>query len=190
MTTRRVVALFQSLLSSRHRMMYSRCAILARTMPSTWRAAVCRPMLRLPGAGEMRPFLFWGFLRCVLVLSVLVLACAQPPNTQFSSSTRSTLPCSFPQMQTQHTHKQNSLPSPGVSMIVRLGQYLYSMRTTTSLAQNCCSASRRWFSAAIYSCSSSSETSTSPSSAIRKHAGRVAVELYCFWGVVMRVCFV
>ena len=143
MTTRRVVALFQSLLSSRHRMMYSRCAILARTMPSTWRAAVCRPMLRLPGAGEMRPFLFWGFLRCVLVLSVLVLACAQPPNTQFSSSTRSTLPCSFPQMQTQHTHKQNSLPSPGVSMIVRLGQYLYSMRTTTSLAQRYILAARR-----------------------------------------------
>jgi hypothetical protein len=67
-TTRRVVALFQSLLSSRHRMMYSRCAILARTMPSTCFAAVCRPMLRLPGAGEIRPFVVVLFRVCLCVV--------------------------------------------------------------------------------------------------------------------------
>lgn len=38
------------------------------------------------------------------------------------------------------------LSVPGVSMIVRLGQNLYSILTTISLAQNCCSRSKRAFS--------------------------------------------
>lgn len=41
---------------------------------------------------------------------------------------------------------------PGVSMIVRFGQYLYSILTTISLAQNCCSRSSRAFSFSMYSC--------------------------------------
>mmetsp|Transcript_10581 Transcript_10581/g.29131 ORF Transcript_10581/g.29131 Transcript_10581/m.29131 type:complete len:353 (+) Transcript_10581:889-1947(+) len=89
MTRRLVVALDQSFESSRQRMMYSFCSILARTMASTWRELFCSPALRLPGAAEM---------------------------------------------------------SPGVSMMVRLGQYLYSMRTTISLDQNWPSRSRRAFS--------------------------------------------
>jgi hypothetical protein len=55
MTSLRVVALLQSLLSSRQRMMYSFCSILVRTMASTWRALFCSVELRLPGAAEMRP---------------------------------------------------------------------------------------------------------------------------------------
>ena len=42
--------------------------------------------------------------------------------------------------------------SPGVSIMVRLGQYLYSILTTISLDQNCCSRSSRWFSFSMYSC--------------------------------------
>lgn len=55
MTSRRVVAFDQSLLSSRHRMMYSFCSIFCRTMASTCRALFCSVVLRLPGAAEMRP---------------------------------------------------------------------------------------------------------------------------------------
>ena len=43
-------------------------------------------------------------------------------------------------------------PLPGVSMIVKFGQYLYSILTTISLAQNCCSRSSRAFSFSMYSC--------------------------------------
>jgi hypothetical protein len=49
------VALFQSLLSSRHRMMYSCCAIFCVTISSTWRAATCSAEFFLPGAAEIRP---------------------------------------------------------------------------------------------------------------------------------------
>ena len=55
MTKRRVVALLQSLVSSRHRMMYSRCSILLRTMPSTCFWLFCSVLLRRPGAAEIRP---------------------------------------------------------------------------------------------------------------------------------------
>ena len=41
---------------------------------------------------------------------------------------------------------------PGVSIIVKFGQYLYSILTTISLAQNCCSRSSRAFSFSMYSC--------------------------------------
>ena len=51
-----------------------------------------------------------------------------------------------------HTHKATQPHAPGVSMMVRLGQYLYSMRTTISLAQNCASRSSRAFSFSMYSC--------------------------------------
>ena len=40
---------------------------------------------------------------------------------------------------------------PGVSMMVRLGQNLYSILTTISLAQNWCSRSSRAFSFSMYS---------------------------------------
>jgi len=55
MTMRRLVALDQSLESSRHRMMYSFCSILRRTMFSTCFALCCRLLLRRPGAAEIRP---------------------------------------------------------------------------------------------------------------------------------------
>ncbi len=55
MTVLLVVALLQSLESSRHKMMYSRCAILLFTMASTALAATCRPLFFLPGAALMRP---------------------------------------------------------------------------------------------------------------------------------------
>lgn len=102
MTRRRVVALLQSLLSSRHSRMYSRCSIFSLTMASTWRALVCSPVFRLPGAAEMRP---------------------------------------------------------GVSMMVRLGQYLYSIFTTISLDQNWPSRSSRAFSVSMCSCTRSVERS-------------------------------
>lgn len=54
-TRRRVVALLQSLVSSRHRMMYSLCSIFMRTMPSTCLALFCMMLLRRPGAADMRP---------------------------------------------------------------------------------------------------------------------------------------
>ncbi len=57
MTILRVVALLQSLESSRHRMMYSLWAILLFTMASTALAATCRPLFFLPGAALIRP---WG----------------------------------------------------------------------------------------------------------------------------------
>mmetsp|Transcript_68714 Transcript_68714/g.217316 ORF Transcript_68714/g.217316 Transcript_68714/m.217316 type:complete len:200 (+) Transcript_68714:266-865(+) len=79
MTSFRVVALLQSLVSSRQRMMYSCCIILPLTMASTCLAEVCWGVWRFPGAAEMRP---------------------------------------------------------GVSMMVRFGQYLYSILITISLAQN------------------------------------------------------
>lgn len=58
MTRRRVVALVQSLLSSRQRMIYSGRAILALTIASTCCDACTRPpfSLRLPpGAAEIKP---------------------------------------------------------------------------------------------------------------------------------------
>ena len=55
MTSRRVVALVQSLLSSRHKMMYSGVCIFCRTMASTCCDAVCNADVFLPGAAEMRP---------------------------------------------------------------------------------------------------------------------------------------
>jgi hypothetical protein len=54
-TRRRVVALDQSLVSSRQRMMYSFCSIFARTMPSTCLAEFWSEWLRRPGAAEMSP---------------------------------------------------------------------------------------------------------------------------------------
>ncbi len=57
MTRRRVVALLQSLESSRQRMMYSRCSILLRTMFSTCLALCCSAALRRPGAAEISPAL-------------------------------------------------------------------------------------------------------------------------------------
>lgn len=54
-TMRLVLALLQSLVSSRHRMMYSRCCIFDLTMLSTWREAICRLLFLRPGAAEMRP---------------------------------------------------------------------------------------------------------------------------------------
>ena len=39
-----------------------------------------------------------------------------------------------------------------MSIIVKFGQYLYSILTTISLAQNCCSRSSRAFSFSMYSC--------------------------------------
>ena len=41
---------------------------------------------------------------------------------------------------------------PGVSMMVKLGQNLYSIFTTISRCQNCCSRSSRAFSFSMYSC--------------------------------------
>lgn len=55
MTRRRVVALLQSLVSSRHRMMYSFCSIFMRTMPSTCLALFCMMLFRLPGAADINP---------------------------------------------------------------------------------------------------------------------------------------
>ena len=55
MTVLRVVALFQSLVSSKHMMMYSGCAILCLMMASTCLEAVCRPAYFFPGAAEIRP---------------------------------------------------------------------------------------------------------------------------------------
>ena len=55
MTILRVVALDQSLLSSRHRMMCSFCSILARTMASTCWEKPCSVAFFFPGAAEMRP---------------------------------------------------------------------------------------------------------------------------------------
>ncbi len=55
MTRRRVVALLQSLESSRQRMMYSFCSIFKRTICSTCRALFCRLLLRFPGAAEISP---------------------------------------------------------------------------------------------------------------------------------------
>lgn len=68
---------------------------------------------------------------------------------------------------------------PGVSMMVRLGQYLYSILTTISLAQNWLfSASSLRFSASMYSWSSSSVTSTSPWSSVTiEHLGSTQAEL-------------
>jgi len=55
MTVLRVVALFQSDESSRHKMMYSCCDIFCVTMASTCLAATCRTAFFLPGAAEIRP---------------------------------------------------------------------------------------------------------------------------------------
>lgn len=55
MTRRRVVALDQSLLSSRHRMMYSGVCIFWRTMCSTCCDATCSSLFLLPGAAEINP---------------------------------------------------------------------------------------------------------------------------------------
>lgn len=92
MTSRRVVALAQSLQSSRHSKMYSRCSILDRTMASTARALACASACLRPGA---------------------------------------------------------ALSKPGVSMMVKLGQNLYSILNTISLAQKAPSRSRRVFSASM-----------------------------------------
>lgn len=55
MTMRRVVALLQSLESSRQSMMYSLCSIFPLTMLSTCLALFWRVEFLLPGAAEMRP---------------------------------------------------------------------------------------------------------------------------------------
>jgi len=47
---------------------------------------------------------------------------------------------------------------PGVSMMVRLGQNLYSIFTTISRCQNCWSLSRRAFSFSMYSCTQSADS--------------------------------
>jgi len=78
-TTRLVVALLQSLQSSRQSIMNSLCCILARTSDSTARACACMDLFLRPGAGAT---------------------------------------------------------SPGVSIMVRLGQYLYSTFIIISLAEN------------------------------------------------------
>ena len=54
-TRRRVVALDQSLVSSRHSRMYSLCSIFVRTMASTCFALACSCPLRRPGAALINP---------------------------------------------------------------------------------------------------------------------------------------
>ena len=138
MTSLRVVALLQSLLSSRQRMMYSFCSILVRTMASTWRALFCSVELRLPGAAEMRPARgqaagkfepAFPNLAGVYILR-LTIARAAPAVLPF-------VPAPITQAPSR---------APGVSMMVRLGQNLYSMRTTISFDQNWDSRSSRAFS--------------------------------------------
>ena len=52
---------------------------------------------------------------------------------------------------TPHIRRWEKSVVPGVSMMVRLGQNLYSILTTISLAQNWCSRSNRAFSFSMYS---------------------------------------
>jgi hypothetical protein len=82
--------------------------------------------------------------------------------------------------------------NPGVSMIVRLGQYLYSIRTTISFAQNPLSFSSRAFSLSMYRCKSGRLISSSPplkeSSFNRKHRGSTHDALYfMFIAIGLRV---
>mmetsp|Transcript_6776 Transcript_6776/g.27633 ORF Transcript_6776/g.27633 Transcript_6776/m.27633 type:complete len:201 (+) Transcript_6776:9451-10053(+) len=67
-------------------------------------------------------------------------------------------------------------------MIVKLGQNLYSMRTTMSLAQKPLSFSKRRFSDSMYRCKSGRLISSSPptkeSSRSRKHRGSTHEALY------------
>lgn len=71
MTRRLVVALLQSLVSSRHSRMYSFCSIFWRTMPSTCLALFCITLLRRPGAAEIRPAACLGlFQACVSFLII------------------------------------------------------------------------------------------------------------------------
>lgn len=150
MTRRRVVALLQSFESSRHRMMYSFCSIFMRTMASTCRALLCSVLLRLPGAAEMRPAgQARGRAGGTRSLAAVLAAPFGPELALLQAQGLQVLPCMGPTLNTRSapTPTNPATPcAPGVSMMVRLGQNLYSMRTTISLDQNCASRSSRAFS--------------------------------------------
>lgn len=132
-TTLRVVALLQSLQSSRHKMMNSLCCILARTRDSTARAWLCQES----GSNHHHYNTKEKWIREVKFKRCSAEGLHRTCSARFFGPGAGAI-------------------SPGVSIIVRFGQYLYSTLMIISLVENWQGSSPNLiFSASMYACAKS-----------------------------------